>query len=101
MISQEEERRVIQCISPRFELVSNEESLSKVLDSHSWEVFWVERFGMDGFLTKIVCANCNLERTAIISNIQESAKVVRGGRENTDLISSRPKNFCRNSALSV
>lgn len=62
------------CISPTFELVSNEETLSKVLRSHTWSVEKAEPYGTDGFLTKIVCSKCGLERTAIVSNIEESAK---------------------------
>jgi hypothetical protein len=65
------------CATPTLELVSNEETLSKVLRSHLWEVEKAERYGEDGFLTRIECVRCGLKRIAIVSNIEESARRAR------------------------
>jgi hypothetical protein len=62
------------CITPTLEIVSKEETLSKALQSHKWQVVKAEAYGTDGFLTKIVCTACGLERTAIVSNVEDSAK---------------------------
>jgi hypothetical protein len=51
-----------------------------VLQTHLWEVEKAEPYGDDGFLTRIECARCGLKRTAIVSNIQESAKKARSLR---------------------
>jgi hypothetical protein len=68
------EKDTFLCVSPTIEIVSEEDTLSKALQSHPWRVAKAESFGTDGFLTKIVCARCGLERTTVISDIEESAK---------------------------
>jgi hypothetical protein len=67
-----ETRERLPCVTPTFELVSKEDTLSAVLETHTWQVEKAERYGTDGFLTKIVCTKCGLQRTAIVSNIEES-----------------------------
>jgi hypothetical protein len=72
-VSEEREEEFL-CVTPTFELVSKEDTLSRVLRTHTWQVEKAEHYGTDGFLTKIVCIKCGLQRIAIVSNIEESAK---------------------------
>ena len=83
LLIQEKENEEISCITPTFESLQKEEDISKVLGSHSWLVDKTERYGEDGFLTKIHCINCGLERLFITANIQESAKKAREIRRKT------------------
>jgi hypothetical protein len=69
------------CITPTLETVSNVDTLERALQSHRWQIRKREPFGEDGFLTMIFCVNCGLERTAIISNIKESAKAAAEHRK--------------------
>jgi hypothetical protein len=69
------------CATPTLELVSKEETLSKIMQTHSWQVVKAEPYGTDGFLTKIVCIKCGLERIALITNTIESSSVARKKRE--------------------
>jgi hypothetical protein len=62
------------CITPTLEIVSQEKTLSQCLSSHTWRVVKAVPSGFDGFLTRIICDRCGLERTAIVNNIEESAK---------------------------
>jgi hypothetical protein len=79
-MSSEKELEEFPCATPTLELVSNEKTLSKVLQSHTWKVEKAELFG-DGFLTKIECVRCGLMRTAIVSNVEDSARKARELRE--------------------
>jgi hypothetical protein len=81
-VSKEKEEEGFACVTPTFELVSKEDTLSWVLGTHTWQVEKAERYGTDGFLTKIVCMKCGLQRTAIVSNIEESAKRAAENRRN-------------------
>jgi hypothetical protein len=77
MIAQEHQQsKFSECVTPTFELVNDEETLSKVLQSHSWQVVKAEFYTTDTFLTRVTCTNCGLERVAILSNIKESADKV-------------------------
>jgi hypothetical protein len=42
MIAQEEDIGLLHCISPTLELISSEETLSRVLNSHTWKVLRVK-----------------------------------------------------------
>jgi hypothetical protein len=79
------------CATPTLELVRNEKTLSQVLQTHVWNVEKAEVYA-DGFLTRIKCLRCGLKRTAIISNIADSAKSAKELRQKrsqrqTDLLS--------------
>jgi hypothetical protein len=76
MLAREETPRRIGCIIPTLDLLTDEKTFSEVLDSHSWKIEKSEPFGTDSFLSKVVCSNCGLERTSIISNIEESSKKI-------------------------
>jgi hypothetical protein len=62
------------CAVPTVEILSKTENLSKVLDSHAWEVRKSETYGDDGILLFVQCKNCGLKRISIISDIKDSAK---------------------------
>ena len=68
------------CATPTVEILSKTENLSRVLETHAWEVDKSEAHGDDGILLRIHCANCGLKRISIISDIQESAKKARESR---------------------
>ena len=80
-MSSEKERDEFPCATPTLELVANEETLSKVLRTHTWKVEKAERYGEDGFLTRIECVRCGLRRVAIVSNVEDSAKKARELRQ--------------------
>lgn len=81
-MSSEKDPEEFRCATPTLELVSNEATLSKVLRTHTWKVEKAERYGEDGFLTRIECVRCGLRRVAIVSNIEDSAKKATELRQN-------------------
>lgn len=87
-MSSEREHDEFLCATPTLELVSDEKTLSKVLASHVWKVEKAERYATDGFLTRIECVRCGLKRTAIVSNVEDSArkaKELRGRKQQEEL----------------
>lgn len=68
------------CATPTVEILSTTENLSRVLETHAWEVDKSEAYGNDGILLRIHCKNCGLKTISIISDIPESAKKARESR---------------------
>jgi hypothetical protein len=74
MLSKKESAKEFPCTVPTVELLSVNENLTPVLESHSWEVNRCESYGRDGILLSVHCVNCGLKKLSIISDIEESAK---------------------------
>ncbi len=77
----EEKADQFRCATPIVDILSKTENLSRVLESHVWEVDKSETYGNDGILLRVHCKNCGLRRISIISDIQESTKRAREYRE--------------------